>query len=118
MRIRSTLAVCVALAASLYSGGCNKATEPSGNAANTVNTSAQRSAGNAQTTPAPAVAERISLADAKREFDAGTAVFIDTRNREAFVAERVQGALNIPISEIAANIDKLPKGKKIVVYCS
>lgn len=69
-------------------------------------------------TPAPPTGERISPADAKREFDSGTAVFIDTRAREAFETQRIPGALSIQISEIDTHIEKLPKGKKIIVYCS
>lgn len=71
--------------------------------------------------PSPAVAdnaERISLADAKKEFDAGNAVFIDVRGAEVYKIEHIKGALNILSSDIAANINKIPKGKKIIAYCS
>lgn len=62
-------------------------------------------------------APRISLADAKKAYDAG-ATFVDVRDSTAYKTEHVKGALHIPISEAAANEDKLPKGKKIIVYCS
>jgi len=62
-------------------------------------------------------APRISLADAKKAYDAG-ATFVDVRDATAYKTEHVKGALHIPISEAAANEDKLPKGKKIIVYCS
>lgn len=62
-------------------------------------------------------APRISLADAKKDYDAG-AMFVDVRDVNAYKNEHIKGALNIPISEVAANEDKLPKGKKIIVYCS
>ena len=83
-----------------------------------ANTAAPASSPSFQITPQPVEADRISLADAKKEFDAGTAVFVDVRGSEAFSQERVAGALNIPVSDIEANISKLPKGKKIIVYCS
>ena len=62
-------------------------------------------------------APRISLADAKKAYDAG-ATFVDVRDATAYKTEHVKGALHIPISEAAANEDKLPKNKKIIVYCS
>lgn len=83
-----------------------------------ANSAAPASSPSFQITPQPVEADRISLADAKKEFDAGTAVFVDVRGSEAFNQERVAGALNIPVADIEANISKLPKGKKIIVYCS
>lgn len=83
-----------------------------------TNSAAPASSPSFQITPQPVEADRIALADAKKEFDAGTAVFVDVRGAEAFNQERVAGALNIPVSDIEANINKLPKGKKIIVYCS
>ena len=62
-------------------------------------------------------APRIPLADAKTAYDAG-ATFVDVRDATAYKTEHIKGALHIPISEAAANEDKLPKGKKIIVYCS
>lgn len=63
-------------------------------------------------------APRISLADAKKAYDAGEAVMVDVRGADAFKFERIKGAVNIPIGQIEANMDKIPKGKKIIVYCS
>ena len=63
-------------------------------------------------------APRISLADAKKDYDAGTAIIVDVRDAEAFKQEHVKGALNIPLAELDANINKIPKGKKIIAYCS
>jgi rhodanese-related sulfurtransferase len=69
-------------------------------------------------TPTPLDVERISLADAKKAFDADAAVFVDVRAPEAYKAQHIKGALNIPVTEIDAGVSKLPKGKKIIVYCS
>ena len=84
-----------------------------------------------QSTPAPAAtrqvhdhddeghdAPRISLADAKKAYDDGTAVIVDVRDKGAYNQEHVKDALHIPLAEVATNMDKLPKGKKIIVYCS
>jgi hypothetical protein len=63
-------------------------------------------------------APRISLADAKADFDAGSAVFIDTRPEDTYKQEHVKGAINITLMDDAAKYSSIPKGKKIIVYCS
>jgi 3-mercaptopyruvate sulfurtransferase SseA len=63
-------------------------------------------------------APRISLADAKKAFDAGTAVFIDTRPEDTYKQEHVKGAINITLQDDASKYSSIPKGKKIIVYCS
>ncbi len=67
--------------------------------------------------PYPAV-ERISLDQAKKDFDAGTAVFIDTHSKATYDREHVKGSINVPVDAIEANLSKIPKGKKIIAYCS
>jgi len=66
----------------------------------------------------PVEALRISLAEAKKDYDAGTAVMIDVRSADIYNAERIKGAISMPYEALQANIDKLPKGKKLIVYCS
>ena len=61
---------------------------------------------------------RISLEEAKKAFDAGTAIFVDTRDISSFNFNRIKGAVNLPMSEYATGWQKLPKGKKIIAYCS
>jgi predicted sulfurtransferase len=63
-------------------------------------------------------APRISLADAKKAFDAGEAVFIDTRSAVAYNNEHIKGALNVPAGEFETAYSKVPKDKKIIAYCS
>ncbi len=63
-------------------------------------------------------APRITLADAKADFDAGRAVFIDTRAADSYNLEHIKGALNITTSDDASRYNEIPKGKKIIVYCS
>lgn len=63
-------------------------------------------------------APRISLADAKKAFDAGTAVIIDVRDEMAYKQEHIKGALNIPTAQLDAKADTIPKGKKVIAYCS
>ncbi len=62
---------------------------------------------------------RISAEEAKKEFDAGNAVFVDSRGQAAFDVEHLPGAIVVPYQPgTDQNYDNLPKGKKIIVYCS
>jgi hypothetical protein len=63
-------------------------------------------------------APRIALADAKKDYDEKTAVFIDTHSPAQYEMEHITGAINIPANELNNYFDKIPKGKKIIVYCS
>lgn len=63
-------------------------------------------------------APRITLADAKKDFDAGNAVFIDTRGEDIYKAEHIKGAINIPANMLEAKVKSIPTGKKIIAYCS
>jgi len=63
-------------------------------------------------------APRISLAEAKQHFDKRTAVFIDTHVKETFDHEHIPGAMNITVQDLASKFNTIPKGKKIIVYCS
>lgn len=61
---------------------------------------------------------RMSVEEAKKEFDAGKIVFVDSRNEAAFKHERLPGAILIPVGSTEDKFSVLPKGKKIVVYCT
>jgi len=45
-------------------------------------------------------------------------VFIDVRSESEFEDGHIQGALNIPVSEIVDRLDEIPEDKYIVVYCN
>ena len=60
---------------------------------------------------------RITLADTKKAFDDGSAIFIDARPAEGYKDGHVKGATNLPYGS-TDDFDKLPKGKTIIVYCS
>jgi hypothetical protein len=64
-------------------------------------------------------APRITLADAKKAFDAGEAIFVDSRAEAAYKVEHIKGAINISGDILEAHLKELPKeGKKIIAYCS
>ncbi len=87
---------------------------------NNTETAANVNAAPAAADPAPPTddAPRITLAEAKAAYDAGTAVFVDTRSEASFKAEHIKGAINVHADMLEAKITQLPKDKKIIAYCS
>jgi 3-mercaptopyruvate sulfurtransferase SseA len=79
---------------------------------------------NVQITPAPApeqpqdTARRISRDEAIKEVDHHKAIFVDVRPKDQYDIEHIKGAINIPLAEITARADELPKNKFIVTYCA
>ena len=63
-------------------------------------------------------APRITLADAKKDFDAGSAIFVDTRAKAAYDNEHIKGSINMTTGDVEARYKELPIGKKIIAYCS
>ena len=63
-------------------------------------------------------AARISLADAKADFDAGKAIFVDSRPEETYKEDHIKGAINVPLADAETKYKNIPTDKKIIVYCS
>ena len=63
---------------------------------------------------------RVTVEEAKAALDNGTAVIVDVRILESFVAQHIQGALSIPLTGIEADPAgvKLDKDKWIITYCT
>lgn len=61
---------------------------------------------------------RIALADAKKDYDDDNVVIVDSRPEAAYKQEHITGAINIPIGSTDDKFATIPKGKKIIVYCS
>ena len=61
---------------------------------------------------------RINLADAKKAFDEGGVIFVDTRAETSYKQEHVKGAINIPAEAFQTRYAEVPKDKKIITYCS
>jgi hypothetical protein len=68
--------------------------------------------------PAFPEVERISLADAKAAFDAGTAVFVDVRDSASYASAHIAGAINIVYSEIESRTVELNRKDHIITYCT
>jgi predicted sulfurtransferase len=63
-------------------------------------------------------APRITLADAKKDFDAGDVVIIDVRDETVYKTEHIKGSINLPLATFEARFNEIPKEKKIIAYCS
>lgn len=61
---------------------------------------------------------RISAEDLREKVKAGTVTVIDVRDAAAYAAAHVPGAIHIPMASVEANLDRIPKGREIVTYCT
>jgi hypothetical protein len=77
-----------------------------------------------QTAPRLPVTEadvpRVTVDNAKAALDAGIAVIVDVRSKEAYDASHIAGALFIPLSDMENNPEKfgLDKDQWIITYCT
>lgn len=67
--------------------------------------------------PYPEV-ERIDPAEAKAAFEAGSAVFLDVRDSDAYAQRHIPGALLIPLSEVPERLGELDPNAWIITYCT
>jgi 3-mercaptopyruvate sulfurtransferase SseA len=65
-----------------------------------------------------AAARRIGAAEARQALAKGEAVLVDVRPKESYDAEHAQGAILIPLGEVAARSGELPQDKLIITYCT
>ena len=108
------LSMALTLTFSLVMFQCDKA--KLNNSATVKNAAATNSAVQTQTPDDGAA--RITLADAKADYDAGKAVIVDARSAESYNVEHIKGAINVPLGEFEAQYKNIPTDKKIIVYCS
>ena len=60
----------------------------------------------------------ISPADYVSQFEVtGDHLLIDVRTAEEFASGHIEGAVNIPVEEIAGRLDEIPIDVPVVVYC-
>ena len=71
----------------------------------------------AEEIPHPEIA-RVSIEEAKSALDSGSAVFLDVRSAEAFAAQHISGAINIPTAEIETRLAELDPNDWIIPYCT
>ncbi|MET9392127.1 metalloregulator ArsR/SmtB family transcription factor [Streptomyces sp. NPDC006624] len=64
-----------------------------------------------------ATSTAVGREELRARIAAGDVVVLDVRPEEEYRAGHIPGALSIPVQELAARIDELPKDMEIVVYC-
>ena len=72
----------------------------------------------APATPAPDNAPRITAAELHKLWEKNEVVIIDTRAEASYKQEHIKGSISVPAGTLQAKLDQLPKGKKIVAYCT
>ncbi len=112
--LSAVLAVALFIGAACQAASTAKMTTSNGNQPLPVNSAVPTADQPAQTDEAP----RIALADAKKDFDAGTAIFVDTRGAASYDNEHIKGSINVSADMLEAKLKELPKDKKIIAYCS
>ena len=66
----------------------------------------------------PANFPRMSIADAKKLYASGQAVFIDVRSNEQYNLGHIKGALSIPGSQLIRRFAEVPPRKTVITYCA
>lgn len=74
-------------------------------------------------TPPPVQGERGSVAriaveDLRERVKGGNVAIIDVRDAASYQAAHIPGSINIPFASIESQINLVPKGKEIVLYCT
>ncbi|HKR64078.1 MAG TPA: rhodanese-like domain-containing protein, partial [Thermoanaerobaculia bacterium] len=62
--------------------------------------------------------ERIAPEDLKAKWDRHEVTVIDVRDEMSYKASHIRGALHMQFAAIEGQIDMIPKGKPIVLYCT
>lgn len=53
-----------------------------------------------------------------KNIDLEKSILLDVRTEEEVAVSKIAGSLNIPVDNLRANLDKLPKGKPVYIYCA
>ena len=91
---------------------------PSGTAPNVAVTNTTAPAIPAAAQGNRAEVTRIAVEDLRAQNDRGEVTVIDVRDAASFAQSHIPGAINMPFASIEGMADSIPKGKKIVTYCT
>ncbi|MBI2389524.1 MAG: metalloregulator ArsR/SmtB family transcription factor [Deltaproteobacteria bacterium] len=61
--------------------------------------------------------EPVAGDELRRRVRSGEVTVIDVRPVEEYRAGHIPGALSVPLSQLKARLDELPKGREVVAYC-
>lgn len=97
---------------------------------NTTAPASQSSSAAGQAQPAPAQPEvqpqdsalagvpRMTIDEAKAQFGKPDVIFYDVRTPDQYNTAHIDGATSLPEIDVANQIDKLPKDKDLILYCT
>jgi hypothetical protein len=63
-------------------------------------------------------ARRITREEAIKMVAAGKAVWVDVRGKDQYDIEHIKGAISMPVGEVIARHNELPKTKFLITYCA
>lgn len=61
---------------------------------------------------------RIAAEDLREKTKANSVLVIDVRDAASYASGHIPGALHIPMASVEANLDRIPKDREIVTYCT
>lgn len=61
---------------------------------------------------------RITATEAHEAWLKGNAIIVDVRNEVVYQTGHIKGAILIPADQIASQLNKLPRDKMIITYCT
>ena len=61
---------------------------------------------------------RIAVEDLREKMRRGEVTVVDVRDPMAFNASHIPGSINVPFSRVEGELDRLPRDKPIVTYCT
>jgi 3-mercaptopyruvate sulfurtransferase SseA len=122
MRLLFSMAAAAVLGILVLSA-CNsnemKGNRTTGGAASNRNTLASPSAPTSSQSIAPSDGvRRFTVGELKEALDKGTALVVDVRPATSYQQSHIKGSINIPLEEVTARVNELPRDKTIVTYCS
>ena len=80
-------------------------------------TAATSATASAEIIPFPDIV-RVTPADAKKAYDAYTALFVDTRDAGSYATSHITNSLNIPLAELEQRYKELDSNTWIITYCT
>ncbi len=65
--------------------------------------------------------KRISVKEAKASLDAQEPIlFVDSRNGQAWAESKskIPGAIRVPADRVSEYVSQIPKGRRVIAYCT
>ena len=121
MRLLYTVSAAVVLAV-LTLAACNssenKGNRASGPAAGSNSTRVPLPTSTTQHVAPSDGVKRVTTVELRDALDKGEAIVIDVRPAASYQQTHIKGSISIPLEQVEARMNELPRDKMIVTYCS